>query len=83
MFIVCVVAAVMIERDGHPLLFGLAALVAFGNLFSSHLICTLDGCRFRKNLRSWRDPAYVAFLANRITGVIGVTLLVHALSDLY
>jgi len=82
-FIVCVAAAVLVQRSGHPLLFRLAAVVAFGNLYSSHLVCALDGCHPYENLRSWRDPAHVAFLVNRTTDAIGVILLMYALADLY
>lgn len=83
MFIVCVAAAVLVHRNGHPLLFGVAAFVAFANLFSSQLMCALDGCRFSENPRSWRDPSCIAFLVNRTTGVVGAMILVYALADLY
>ncbi len=82
-FIVCVVAAVLAQRSGEPLLFGLAAMVALANLVSSQLVCALDGCGSHEHARSFRDPAHLASLINRTTGVIGAILLTYGVADLY
>jgi len=81
-FIVCVAATVLLQHRGHPLLSGLSALAAFGNLFSSQFLCALDGCRLGGNSGSWRDPANIALLIYRATFVTGLVILIYALADL-
>ena len=82
-FIICVAAVVLVQRNGHPLPFGISALAAFGNLFSSQFLCTLDGCRLDTNSGSWRDPAHIAPLIFRITSITGFIILAHALADMW
>ena len=83
LFIVCVVAAILIHRSGITLLFVLAALVAFANLISYQLSCTLGSCSTRDNPPPTRNLAQLAALVNRVTGFIGVVLLLYALTGLY
>jgi len=81
-FILCVAAAVLLaQRTPDSLLFAVAAITALANLFSSHLMCALDACRLDENSRSWSNPAYIAVLVNRITGLIGITLLIFAINE--
>lgn len=82
-FIICVAATVLLQPNGHPLLFGLSALVAFGNLISSQFLCALDGCRLNAESLSWRSPAYIALLIYRATSATGLAILVYAMADLY
>ncbi len=82
-FILCVVAAVLIHRSGITVLFVLAALVAFTNLISYQLSCTLGSCSTRDNPPPARDLAQLAALVNRVTGLMGVLLLLYALAGLY
>jgi len=83
LFIVCVVAAVLIHRSGITLLFGLATIVAFANLISYQLSCALGSCAIRDESPSATDPAHLADLVNRGTGLIGIVLFLYALADLY
>lgn len=82
-FIVCVVAAVLIHRSGITLLFGLAAIVAFANLISYRLGCALGSCSIRNEPPRATDAARLSNLVNRVTGFMGVVLLLYALADLY
>ena len=81
-FIICVAATVLLQPDGHPLLFGFSALIAFANLISSQFLCAFDGCRVDGNSGSRRDPAHVARFIYRATSVIGLVILIYALADL-
>ena len=80
-FIICVAAAVLVQRNGHPLLFGFSVLVAFVNLFSSQLLCALDGCRVDEQEQSRRDPGYLARLVYHTSSVTGFVVFAHALAD--
>ena len=82
-FIICVAATVLVQPNGHPLLFGLSALVAFGNLFSSQFLCAFDGCRLDEDPSSSRDPTHIALLIFRATAITGIIILVYALGGLY
>ncbi len=82
-FIVCVAAVVLLHQAEESLLFGFAVAVAFTNLFSSQLTCALDGCHIPGEARPLSDPARLASLANRISGVIGAILFIYSLTNLY
>lgn len=80
-FIICVLAAVLVQRNGHPLLFGFSVLIAFANLFSGQLLCALDGCRVDEQEQSRRNPGYLARLVYHVTSVMGFVVLAHTLAD--
>ena len=82
-FIVCVAATVLVQSNGHRLLFGLAALVAFANLISSQFLCAFDGCRPSEVSGSSRDPARTAMFVFRVTAITGLIILIYALADVY
>jgi hypothetical protein len=82
-FIICVVAAVLVHQTEYQLLFGLSALVAFGNLFSSQFICAFDACGVPTDPGSGSNPAQIARIVYRTTSVIGFIILIYALTTLY
>ena len=83
LFIVCVAAVILLHRSGITSLFGLAAIVAFANLISYQLSCALGSCSIGYEPPGATDPARLAVLVNRGTGLSGVLLFLYALADLY
>jgi hypothetical protein len=81
-FIVCVAATVLAHHTEHHLLFGLSALSAFGNLFSSQFVCAFDACGVLTDSGSGGNPARIARIIYRATSVIGFMILIYALTTL-
>ncbi len=82
-FIVCVVAVVLLYQAGESLLFGVAVVAAFANLFSSQLTCALGGCQSPDDAPLSNDPVRLVSLVNRISGIAGAILCVYAVAIMY
>ena len=82
-FFICVVATVLAHQTEYHLLFGLSALAAFGNLFSSQFVCAFGTCGVLTDPGSGRNPAQIARIVYRATSVIGFMILIYALKTLY
>ena len=82
-FIICVLATILIQRTEHQILFGLAALTAFANLFSSQFLCALDGCRPRTAPGSKLNPGHIALYAYWASSALGFIVLLYAVAELY
>jgi hypothetical protein len=78
-----VVATALVHYTEHHLLFGLSALAAFGNLFSSQFVCAFDACGVLKDSGSGSNPVRIARIVYRATSVIGFTILISTLTTLY
>jgi hypothetical protein len=81
-FALCVVAMVMIHLSGDNVLFLIAAAAAIVNFISSRLLCIFGQTCTLDSGDSSKSPAFFLVQVNRITGMIGVGLLIYAVLNL-
>ncbi len=74
-FVWCVVAVVLLYQRGESILFTIAVIVAFTNLFSSQFMCALGACNTTDGRFLTRDPVT---LIHRVTSILGLGLLFYA-----
>lgn len=69
-FVLCCAGGLLIYQTNEGVLFYMASMTAFANLFSAQLMCGMQGCQTQKTGIFKQDPVALFHYGTTIAGII-------------